>query len=92
MSEPTLKLTGVIFRGDTPGVYIGCIKEISGIVVQGESEDAVYRELVEGTRHMLEYKHGEALNLLRQQVNEEYADDQEIDFSLRREIVEAPVE
>lgn len=92
MTEPILKLTGIIFKGDTPGVLIGTIKELRGITVQGESEDEVYRDLVEGTRQMLEYKHGEALELLRQQVNQEYAADTEIDFSLRREFVEAPIE
>lgn len=92
MTEPILKLTGIIFKGDTPGVLIGTIKELRGITVQGETEDEVYRDLVEGTRQMLEYKHGEALALLRQQVNQEYAADTEIGFSLRREFVETPIE
>jgi len=90
MSEPVLKLTGLIFKGDSPGVFVGCIKEMRGVVVQGNSEDAVYRDLVEGARFLVEFKHGEALELLRQQVDAEYATDQEIEFSLGRELVDAP--
>lgn len=92
MNEPVLRLTAIIFPGDSPKTFIGAIKEISGIVVQGDSEDEVYRELMEGTRHMLEYKHGEALELLRRQINEEYEPSEQIGFALRRERVEAPVE
>jgi predicted RNase H-like HicB family nuclease len=67
MSTPTLKLTGIIKPGDSPGVFIGCIKEISGIIAQGNSVDAVYADLIEGTRGMLEYKREEALALLKEQ-------------------------
>jgi predicted RNase H-like HicB family nuclease len=87
MTEPTLKLTGLIYKGDTPGVFIGCIKEMLGVVVQGNSEDAVYRDLVEGAKFLMEFKHEEALNLLRQQINTEYATDEEIGFSLKREVI-----
>lgn len=87
MTEPTLKLTGLIYKGDTPGVFIGCIKEMRGVVVQGNSEDAVYRDLVEGAKFLVEFKHEEALSLLREQINAEYATDEEIGFSLKREVV-----
>lgn len=87
MTEPTLKLTGLIYKGDTPGVFIGCIKEMRGVVVQGNSEDSVYRDLVEGAKFLMEFKHEEALQLLREQINAEYATDEEIEFSLKREVV-----
>ena len=86
MSEPVLKLTGLIYKGDSPGIFVGCIKEMRGVVVQGNSEDAVYRDLVEGAKFLMEFKHEEALHLLRQQIDEEYATDEEISFSLRREV------
>jgi predicted RNase H-like HicB family nuclease len=58
-----------------------------GVVVQGKSEDEVYRDLVEGAKFLMEFKHEEALQLLRQQINAEYATDEEIGFSLKREVV-----
>ncbi|SMB92980.1 hypothetical protein SAMN00120144_3335 [Hymenobacter roseosalivarius DSM 11622] len=87
MSEPVLKLTGLIYKGDSPGVFVGCIKEMRGVVVQGNSEDAVYRDLVEGAKFLVEFKHEEALQLLREQINAEYVTDEEIDFSLSREVI-----
>jgi len=91
MTEPILKLTGLIFKGDTPGVLVGCIKEMRGVVVQGNSEDAVYRDLVEGAKFLVEFKHEEALNLLRAQIDAEYNTDEQIDFSLKRQVIEAPI-
>lgn len=87
MIEPVLKLTGLIYKGDSPGVFVGCIKEMHGVVVQGNSEDAVYRDLVEGAKFLVEFKHEEALRLLREQINAEYATDEEIDFSLSRVVI-----
>lgn len=87
MSEPILQLTGLIYKGDSPGVFVGCIKEMRGVVVQGASEDAVYRDLVEGAKFLVEFKHEEALQLLRQQINAEYATDDEIEFSVNRQVV-----
>jgi len=87
MSEPVLQLTGLIYKGDSPGVFVGCIKEMRGVVIQGKSEDAVYRDLMEGAKFLMEFKHGEALELLCQQINAEYATDEEIGFSLSREVI-----
>ncbi len=87
MTEPVLKLTGLIYKGDSPGVFVGCIKEMRGVVVQGNSEDAVYRDLMEGAKFLVEFKHGEAMQLLREQINADYATDEEIEFSLSREVI-----
>ena len=70
MAAQVLKLTGVINCGDSPGVYVGHIKEISGIVAQGNTHDEVYEDLVKITGSMLEYKRDEALALLKEQTNQ----------------------
>ncbi len=91
MAEQILKLTGIIRRGDSPDVFIGCIKEISGIIAQGNSVDEVYEDLKEGTRGMLEYKRKEALELLKQQTHnpERVETNANLDFALEKELVEA---
>ncbi|RZJ93193.1 MAG: hypothetical protein EOO60_05425 [Hymenobacter sp.] len=69
MSTQVLQLTGIIKQGDSPGVFVGAIKEISGIVSQGDSVDEVYENLLEITRTMLEYKRPQALALLAAQTH-----------------------
>lgn len=88
MSAQVLKLTGIIKPGDSPGVFIGCIKEISGIIAQGNSVDEVYADLIEGTRGMLEYKRKEALELLSEQTHNTKAikTNASLDFHLDKEL------
>jgi predicted RNase H-like HicB family nuclease len=91
MSAQVLQLTGIIRKGDSPGVFVGCIKEISGIIAQGNSVDDVYDDLLEGTRGMLEYKRKEALALLKEQTHSatNIETNANLDFALERELVEA---
>ncbi|MGI4864633.1 MAG: hypothetical protein ACRYFZ_11985 [Janthinobacterium lividum] len=67
MSLPTLMLTSFIKEADTPGVYIGRIREIPGIFAQGSSREEVYDDLVRNTAIMLPFKREEALALLKKQ-------------------------
>ncbi|ALW84169.1 hypothetical protein AUC43_03075 [Hymenobacter sedentarius] len=69
MSAQVLKLTGVVEPTDMPNVFIGYIKEISGIITQGGSREEVYADLEEITGYMLEYKREEALALLAEQTH-----------------------
>ena len=88
MSAQTLKLTGIIRSGDSPGIFVGCIKEISGIIAQGNSVDAVYEDLIVSTRVMLEYKREEALLLLAEQSHSEkkIETNASLDFKLHKEL------
>ena len=88
MQPQVLKLTGIIKPGDSPGVFVGAIKEISGIIAQGHSVDEVYANLIEGTRGMLEFKRREALDLLAEQLHgaEGLPANASLEFSLDREL------
>ena len=88
MQAQVLKLTGIIKRGDSPGVFVGAIKEISGIIAQGHSVDEVYANLIEGTRGMLEFKRAEALELLAEQLqgDKRIKENASLDFSLDKRL------
>jgi predicted RNase H-like HicB family nuclease len=63
-----LKLTGVITPAVTSNLYVGWIKELKGIVVQGENEDDTFDKLKSATKVMLEYRDNEARELLSEQL------------------------
>jgi len=70
MDTPTLKLTAIILPTDKPDVFVGYIKELSGIVAQADSENKAFEELEVITARMLEYRRDEALALLEKQTKQ----------------------
>ena len=68
-----LKLTGIIQEGFNKGVYIGRIKEISGLVSQGNSEEEAFENLVSMVPHLLEDKKEEVKKLMEKQNAEQSA-------------------
>ena len=69
MTTQVLKLTAVIEPTGSPGIYMGYIREIKGIMTHGNSADEVLADLEEITGYMLEYKREEALALLAKQTH-----------------------
>lgn len=67
MSDQVLKLTACVLKTEKPDVFVGYIKEISGIIAQAESEEQVHADLEYLTGRMLEHKRDEALQLLARQ-------------------------
>ncbi|AMM51217.1 hypothetical protein TH61_08560 [Rufibacter sp. DG15C] len=67
MQGNILRLTGVIQPGLTKGVYVGHIKEISGIISQGSTEQEAFDKLFSIVPIMLEEKKEEARKLFHQQ-------------------------
>ncbi|KAA9333425.1 hypothetical protein F0P96_10675 [Hymenobacter busanensis] len=55
MNEPII-LTTAMVAGETPGVIVGCLLEMAGVVAQGSTEDEVFSDLVEATESMLKYR------------------------------------
>ncbi|WP_201985343.1 type II toxin-antitoxin system HicB family antitoxin [Hymenobacter rubidus] len=70
MSDQVLKLTAVIEATESPGIFMGYIKEIKGIMTHGNSVKEVMEDLEEITGYMLEYKRDEALALLMAQTHQ----------------------
>ena len=68
MQHEILKLTGIITPGATPNIFVGWIKEIDGITVQGSSIDEAFNKLKRATKIMLGYKDKEARELLAKQL------------------------
>lgn len=68
MNVEVLKLTGIVQPGGAPNVYVGRIKEISGIISQGETEEEAFDQLKDMVPHVIKYKREEALNLLAKQL------------------------
>lgn len=68
MQHQILKLTGVVIPGVNPGIFVGWIKEIDGITVQGSTAEDTLSRLKAATKVMLGYKDKEARQLLAKQL------------------------
>lgn len=90
MDAPILRLTSTIKPGETAGVFIGRVNEITGIIAQGSSREEVHDDLVKIAGSILEYKQEEAIALLRKQTEEPIAVAPR-KFRLKYEILELEV-